>query len=244
MSLAQLLGDDPRPPWQVLLDALQTADALQTEYRVRIRQGDTLTPELLDRLLEATDRAAKLSKMTLDANIGERKTRLLEMEGELVAEGVQAGLDALFTTLVEQYNLDPVQEHALRQVALQAAQAKLDGTAAQPSSDRPDKLSGSKLSRTVHDVRRLQAGQHPLAKGPRRNQHQPATQPEPGTQELPSPLPDTLPDPLPQPQPGQPASPFEPGQPLPADVIQLRPSLPPDPSLPPVPPRSPLDEDT
>lgn len=156
VSLAQLLGNDPRPPWQVLLDALQTADALLQDSRAKVRANPgELTPDLLDRLLDSTERAAKLSKMTLDANIGERQTRMLELEGQLLAEGVAAGLDALFARLVEEDGLAPAREIELRQVALEAAAAKLDSTTDRQPQDRPSNLRNSTLSRDMTSIRKL-----------------------------------------------------------------------------------------
>lgn len=155
MSLAQLLAGDPRPPWQVLLEALHTSDAImQDAIGVIMQQKDQLTPDQLDNLTQATERAAKLSKLTIDANVGERRTRLLESQTAIMAGAVQAGLDAIFTTLVERGVLDPQAEVELRQAALEAAAQHAEAAGSAPgSSDR----GTQRFTRNASAVRRLQA---------------------------------------------------------------------------------------
>src|SRR5689334_6152060 len=60
MSLAQILRDDPRPPWQVLLEALHTSDAIMQDL-LQVARDQDLTPEQMDRLVQAAERAAKMS---------------------------------------------------------------------------------------------------------------------------------------------------------------------------------------
>lgn len=153
VSLSQLLGQDPRPPWQVLLDALKASDALmQDGLRVVSEAGESVTPDQLDRFVSALERAAKLSKMTLDANVGERRTRLLEAQSDLMADSIAAGIDAVFARLALQFQLSPDQEVELRQLALTTAAERAevadDPRALRPSRDGP-------LARDVRSVNKL-----------------------------------------------------------------------------------------
>lgn len=94
-TLGQLLMNDRRPPWVVLLDALHVADAILRDIVIKVQERDDVSPDLLDRLVDASDRAAKIAKVTLDANVLERITRQYELEGEHVVSLLNAGLDAL-----------------------------------------------------------------------------------------------------------------------------------------------------
>lgn len=81
----QLASEDRRAPWEVLLDALHTADVLAKKAKDDIT---VLTPETLEALVTATNRAATLAKMGLDAGIDERRVNIAERQGELLAAGV------------------------------------------------------------------------------------------------------------------------------------------------------------
>lgn len=154
MSLAQLLGQDPRPPWQVLLDALATTDAIMQDSIAVVRQqGASLTPDQLERLVDAVERAAKLSKITIDANVGERRTRLLESQTQLMTGAIQAGLDAVFAGLVDKLGLDPAAEVELRQVALEAVAQHAE----QAGSAAADPRGTQRFVRNANAVRRIQA---------------------------------------------------------------------------------------
>lgn len=166
MSLSQLLRDEPRPPWQVLLEALAASDALMRDGLQTVSDaGENVTPDQLDRFVSSLERAAKLSKITLDANVGERRTRLLESQTKIMAGAVSAGLDAIFTTLVDRYNLDSQAELELRQAALHAAAEHAEAAGSTPGSTPGTKRWGNdergdqRFLRTLGSTRKLQRGE-------------------------------------------------------------------------------------
>jgi hypothetical protein len=158
VTLAQLLRADPRPIWMILLDAVATADSLLLHAREEIMNSPidedgniTLDPDNYLRLMEATDRAAKLSKVAIDANISERMTQQFEAEGKLLATALNAALDAVLPGL----KLTPDQELEYRHKALQAGQKNLLNTMKRDErayADKRDETS-TKLLTQIEDLR-------------------------------------------------------------------------------------------
>lgn len=75
---AAIAAEDPRPPWQVLLDVAHEADVVWRRTRLELGDSDPVAVEKLDRLLEHADRAGRWAKTVLDAGIDERRQRLDE----------------------------------------------------------------------------------------------------------------------------------------------------------------------
>lgn len=86
VALAEALRRaDHRPPWEVLSDALDAADSLMRQARMAAAEGGRVTVEQLDRLVDAIERAARMAKVALDAGVDERRVRLAEAQGVLLA---------------------------------------------------------------------------------------------------------------------------------------------------------------
>ena len=69
---------DRRPAWQILADALHSADTLMLDARVKLADGEPVSLDALDRFIEALDRAQKFAKIVLDAGVDERQTQAAE----------------------------------------------------------------------------------------------------------------------------------------------------------------------
>jgi len=50
VTQAQLLEQDPRHPWQVVLDATHMMDAIVRDFQTQLTAGEVITPEQFDRL--------------------------------------------------------------------------------------------------------------------------------------------------------------------------------------------------
>lgn len=81
ITLAEALVAAPRRPvWEVLEDTAHYSDVLLRQVVLEVRSQGTVSPELLDRLVQALERANRLSKTVLDAGVAERRTRLAEAQ--------------------------------------------------------------------------------------------------------------------------------------------------------------------
>jgi hypothetical protein len=90
-----------RHPWEVLEDALHTADVLMSEARVQVETGQ-ITPALVEKLVNTIERAHRMAKVNLDAGIDQRKLRLAE---------AQAGqMHQVFTRVLTQLGLTAEQK--------------------------------------------------------------------------------------------------------------------------------------
>lgn len=130
MTLAQLLGQDPRTPWEVVLDATHTADVLMRDTKAKLLVGENVTVEQVDRLLELTTYAHKLASVAIQTGAAERVAatyeRNLREEGQVLATALETVLDG-----VERYltglGLDAGRVIALRAWAVEAAATRLEG---------------------------------------------------------------------------------------------------------------------
>lgn len=111
--------------WAAMLDAIPNEDwqwigvtpipgNQATSKGVRIEQIQKL-------LGDATQRAARISKMAIDAGIEERLVRLAEEQQALIADTVRAGLIAAMAGFVQQLHLTKAQEAQALDAALGAA---------------------------------------------------------------------------------------------------------------------------
>lgn len=93
LALAEALErGDRRPSWEVLADAAHTLDVVAQQVRDQIVGGEPVTSVLIERLIDATERQAKLAKTVLDAGIDERRQRLAERQGAALATVLAAVL--------------------------------------------------------------------------------------------------------------------------------------------------------
>lgn len=104
ITLAEaILHGDKRHPGEILEDCLHIVDMVLQEIVLEVRdKGGAVTPALLDKLIQAVERAHRLSKVNLDAGIDQRRMRLAE---------AQAGqLQAIFTRVLAALHLTPEQK--------------------------------------------------------------------------------------------------------------------------------------
>ena len=70
MTLRQLMFEQPpRPLIEVILDNVHTADAITREMKLRLAEGEAVTPQDLDRLLDLTRLSQHLAKTALDSGV-------------------------------------------------------------------------------------------------------------------------------------------------------------------------------
>jgi hypothetical protein len=93
---ARLRGEqhDVRPPGEALLAAAHDADTMLQRLKREMAAG-TLTPAALLSFGEWLDRTARITKTVLDAGVDERRVRLVEQQGRLLADGLGWFLRAL-----------------------------------------------------------------------------------------------------------------------------------------------------
>ncbi|HEX6970229.1 MAG TPA: hypothetical protein VF174_15650 [Micromonosporaceae bacterium] len=102
IAIAEALANGARRhPWEVLEDALHTADVLMAEARLAVESGK-ITAALVDKLVNAIERAHRMAKVNLDAGIDQRKLKLAE---------AQAGqMHQVFTRVLAQLGLTQEQK--------------------------------------------------------------------------------------------------------------------------------------
>jgi hypothetical protein len=128
MTLGELLAQDPRPVGTVLLDAVRDADALLSDARTRVSVDGETTAQDMTRFIEALERAAKLSKVALDAGVmraivqqRDQELALMELAGGRAVDALMVGLDVVLGAIAED------KREALRRRALDAMRAALVG---------------------------------------------------------------------------------------------------------------------
>lgn len=81
VTLAEALKDTrQRHPWEVLEHTAHIADVLMQQVLVELEGKGTVSPSLIDRLVQALERANRLAKTTLDAGVDQRRVRLAEAQ--------------------------------------------------------------------------------------------------------------------------------------------------------------------
>lgn len=99
VSLAEALASgDRRPPWVVMEDTLHIADVLMQQVLMDVRSTGTASPQVLDKLVSAIERANRLSKTVLDAGVAERRTRIAEAQATQIYAILTRTLNALDLT--------------------------------------------------------------------------------------------------------------------------------------------------
>jgi len=103
VSIAEaLVRNDPRPPWEVLEDALRVADVVMQDALGEVKELGSVTPQLLDKLIAAVERAHRLAKVNLDAGIDQRRMRLAEAQAEQMQRVFTRVLNGLGLTAEQQ----------------------------------------------------------------------------------------------------------------------------------------------
>lgn len=119
LTLAQAFEwGDRRPAWQILADALHTADTLMLDARTKLTdQGEPVTAADLDLFLQALDRAQRFAKTVLDAGVDERRARVAEEQAALLAGVIRNILDDLDLSREQQARVGEVVPRHLRTLA-------------------------------------------------------------------------------------------------------------------------------
>lgn len=87
LALADALAKgDRRPSWEVLADAAHSLDVVARQLREQIVAGRRVDARTVDQFIEATERQARLAKVVLDAGIDERRLRLAQEVGGMIAK--------------------------------------------------------------------------------------------------------------------------------------------------------------
>lgn len=108
-----LLRAPRRSPWEVLGDVLHTADVVAQAAREEVTDGN-VSPEAVYALTEAIERAGRWAKTALDAGVDERRTRVAEQEGAILAGAVRSILDRLELSPTQQALVGTVVPEELR----------------------------------------------------------------------------------------------------------------------------------
>ena len=102
LTMAQLFDRDPRHPWEVVLDMTHKLDVITQEFQAEVLAGENVTVDQLDRLIELARTTHHLATTAISTkaheNVAMAFTRHLDMQGQLVATAIAAGLDKLGLT--------------------------------------------------------------------------------------------------------------------------------------------------
>lgn len=102
VTLAQLLEGDRRHPWEVVLDATHTMDAIVRDFRAEVVAGETITVDQLDRLINVNQIRHHLATTAISTKAHEHVAlafeQHLELQGRAVGIAIGAALDALGLT--------------------------------------------------------------------------------------------------------------------------------------------------
>lgn len=103
LALAEALAKgDRRPSWEVLADAAHSLDVVARQLRDQIVAGRRVDARTVDQFIEATERQARLAKVVLDAGIDERRLRLAQEVGGMIAKVIVGVLGDLGVSPTEQ----------------------------------------------------------------------------------------------------------------------------------------------
>lgn len=99
IALAEALAADPRRhPSEVLGDVLHQADHLMRRAREEV-DAEKPTAETMVKLLDLTEHAGRWAKTSLDAEVDQRQTRVLEAQAAALAAVITRVLDRLELSL-------------------------------------------------------------------------------------------------------------------------------------------------
>jgi hypothetical protein len=137
MTLRQLMQDmPPRPLIEVILDNVHTADAITRDMKLRLVEGEDVTPQDLDRLLDLTRLSQHLAKTALDAGVeiqlvNQARTSVGEL-GTILSEVLLAVLHSLPLSPSWREHLLAVADHQLLVIAQRSGTRVLDLPEAPP----------------------------------------------------------------------------------------------------------------
>jgi hypothetical protein len=107
----------PRDPDQALLAAAAQADRIAQALAARVQEGARPDPVDLYELGSWLDRTGRLCRSVVELRLDERRTRLAERQGELLAGAVRAILDRLDLDARQRALVGEVVPAELRRVA-------------------------------------------------------------------------------------------------------------------------------
>jgi hypothetical protein len=149
ITLAQLLEQDPRHPWQVVLDATHMMDAIVRDFQTQLVAGEVITPEQLDRLISVNQVRHHLASIAISTkaadNVALAFDRHINQEIEVVTQAIKTTVDKLGLT-------DPWRAYAL--AVYRHTVETLLGDEAQGDEPRPP----DEPVVLVYDVPALEAG--------------------------------------------------------------------------------------
>jgi hypothetical protein len=99
ITLEQLLAQDPRSPWEVVLDATHTLDALAQDAKINILEGDTVSVDQLDRLINLSQTAHHLAQTAIQTKAAEHIAQRLVDQGGRYGKVVTEVVDRLGLTI-------------------------------------------------------------------------------------------------------------------------------------------------
>lgn len=107
-----LFGDryQPREWWEALPAAAQTADQLLQAMQDRLEMSGELRAADLEMVAQLAEKVARLSKLVQDANLDERRVKLGELQGQMIASAAQSFIARVIASLA----LDSMAEQVLR----------------------------------------------------------------------------------------------------------------------------------
>jgi hypothetical protein len=106
VTLAQLMTSDPRHPWQVVLDATHTLDAIMRDHRAEVLAGETVTVDQLDRLMQLTQTTHHLASTAISTKAHEHVALAFEQHLELQGRAVGIAIGAIVNGLTRSLDTD------------------------------------------------------------------------------------------------------------------------------------------
>jgi hypothetical protein len=102
ITLTQLLEQDRRHPWEVVLNATHTMDAIVRDLQVQVLAGKTVTADQLDRLINVNQIRHHLATAAITTKAHQHVAlafeQHLEMQGRLVGAAIGPAIDKLALT--------------------------------------------------------------------------------------------------------------------------------------------------
>lgn len=133
LTLAELMRGDPRHPWEVVLDHTHTIDVIAREARLCLKEGEDITPDQLDRIVETAKVAHHLAKTAIDTRAHEHIAKNHQHNVELEGAIISAVVRDVVTKLIDGLGFNPAHRTEVMDWAIQAASTRLaagpDGSA-------------------------------------------------------------------------------------------------------------------
>jgi hypothetical protein len=99
ITLAQLLAQDPRSPWEVVLDATHTLDCLMRDAKVDLQAGEPVSVDQLDRLINLSQTAHHLAQTAIQTKAAEHIVQTYVDQGNRLAGLITEVVDRLALTV-------------------------------------------------------------------------------------------------------------------------------------------------